>query len=140
MDVATPEKKKIHQGRNTKRWREIMGITQTEVGDFLEITQQAVSKLEDKEEIEPQTLAKISEKINIPVDVLKNKEPQEQMGYNVNNDIHDLHDQASVSGNSCSATHEINYTYFNCVFNPLEEVKALYERLLEAEREKNKTK
>ncbi len=116
MDIATPERKKIHQGRNAKRWREIMGVTQTEVGDFLEITQQAVSKLEDKEEIDDETLAKISKKINIPVEVLRNKEPQEQMGGNMTNDIHDLHDNAC--GNAVQSHTHNYYHFYNCTIIP----------------------
>jgi len=66
--------KNIHQGRNVKRFREMLGIKQEalalDLGD--EWNQKKVSMLEQKDVIEDHLLKKISGVLNIPVDAFKN--------------------------------------------------------------------
>lgn len=133
METQTPEKKKIHQGRNMKRWRQVMGVTQIDIADFLEINQQAVSRIEDKEVIDDETLEKIAKIMKMPVDTLKNIEPEEQFRA-INNTLTNNEIESNVGGNG---KQEINNTYYYCTFHPLDKVTELYERLLEVER-KNK--
>ncbi|WP_295201649.1 helix-turn-helix transcriptional regulator [uncultured Chryseobacterium sp.] len=64
----------IHQGRNVKRFREMLGIKQEalalDLGD--EWNQKKVSVLEQKDVIEDHLLKKISGVLNIPVEAFKN--------------------------------------------------------------------
>jgi len=65
---------KIHQGRNVKRFREMLGIKQEalayELGE--DWNQKKISLLEQKENIESPLLEQISEALHIPVEAFKN--------------------------------------------------------------------
>ncbi len=65
---------KIHQGRNVKRFREMLGIKQEalafDLGD--DWNQKKISLLEQKEVVEDPLLAKISEVLKIPVEAFQN--------------------------------------------------------------------
>ncbi|WP_128330109.1 helix-turn-helix domain-containing protein [Apibacter sp. HY039] len=115
-DTASP---KVHHGRNVKRLREILGIKQEVLADKLELSQQTVSKLENKEEIDEETLGKIAEALNIPVDAIKNF--SEQGVINI---------VASTFNNNSS----INQNYY-ATFNPLDKVVELYERMIQEKNE-----
>ncbi|MGN6248046.1 MAG: helix-turn-helix domain-containing protein [Ginsengibacter sp.] len=66
-------KDKIHQGRNVKRFREMMGIKQDalaiDLGD--DWNQQKVSLLEQKETIDDDLLQQISEALKVPAEAIK---------------------------------------------------------------------
>lgn len=115
---ATPSHK-IHHGRNIKRLREMFGVKQEYIALELNMTQQAVSKLEQKEVVEDDILNKVSKILNVPVDAIKNL--NEEATFNII--ANSYHDNAS----------SVNY---NCSFNPIDRVVELYERLVEAEKEK----
>lgn len=65
---------KVHEGRNVKRFREMLGIKQEalafELGE--DWTQKKISILEGKESVEAAVLARVAEVLKIPVDALKN--------------------------------------------------------------------
>lgn len=62
----------IHQGRNVKRIREILGITQEALANDLgeSWNQKKVSLLEDKEILDPENLEAVSEIFKIPVNAI----------------------------------------------------------------------
>jgi transcriptional regulator with XRE-family HTH domain len=118
--------KTIHQGRNIKRFREMLGVKQEalafELGD--EWSQKKISLLESKETIEPALLQQLSGALKIPVEAFENFD--EEQAVNVIANTFNIEKDAYI-GNS-------NPT-FN--INPLEEIKkvheekmALYERML----------
>jgi transcriptional regulator with XRE-family HTH domain len=119
---------KIHEGRNVKRLREILGIKQEVLADALGFNQQKISLLEQRENIDPAVLEEIAKALKVPVEAIKNF--NEEAAINIVGST--LHDNAGSINNNCSLT-----------FNPIdkwleaiEENKKLYERLLQAEREK----
>ena len=65
---------KIHQGRNIKRFREMLGIKQEalayELGE--EWNQKKISLLEQKEEVDTPLLEQISQVLHIPVEAFQN--------------------------------------------------------------------
>ncbi len=65
---------KVHEGRNVKRFREMLGMKQEalayELGE--EWNQKKISLLEQKESIETDLLKEISEVLHIPVEAFKN--------------------------------------------------------------------
>lgn len=65
---------KIHQGRNVKRFREMLGIKQEALAYALgeEWNQKKVSLMEQKESIETTLLRQISGALNIPVEAFQN--------------------------------------------------------------------
>ncbi|HIC8646135.1 TPA: helix-turn-helix domain-containing protein [Elizabethkingia meningoseptica] len=118
------QSKKIHQGRNVKRFREMLGIKQDALAFDLgeDWNQKKISLLEQKETIEQDILAKISEILKIPVEAIENLD--EEQAVNI---------IANTFGD-----HGIGYQRNdNPVFNPLDQVIklheekiALYERML----------
>jgi len=108
--------KTIHQGRNVKRFREMLGIKQEalalELGE--EWNQRKVSLLEQKEVIEPNLLDQVANVLKVPVEAIKNFD--EQAAVNVISSTINNHDNSSVYG--------------SYQFNPLDKVIELYERML----------
>ena len=120
--------KTIHQGRNVKRFREMLGIKQEalafELGD--DWSQKKVSLLEQKEKVDDKLLEEISKVLNIPAAAFRDFD-EEHVITNISCNFHDSPNSGSVNYN----------------FNPIEKMlelternKDLYERLLAAEKEK----
>jgi transcriptional regulator with XRE-family HTH domain len=116
---------KIHEGRNIKRFREMLGIKQEalamELGD--DWTQKKISLLEQKDSVEPLLLQQVADVLKIPAEVFKNFD--EEQAVNVISNTFTSHD-----------TSTLNAINPNCTFNPLDKVMELFERLLASEREK----
>ncbi len=118
------QNKKIHQGRNIKRFREMLGIKQEALAFDLgeDWNQKKISLLEQKEIIEDPLLQKISEVLKIPVEAFQNFDEEEAV---------------NVIANTFG-DHSIGYQKNdNPIFNPIEQVLklheekiALYERML----------
>jgi len=113
----------VHHGQNIKRLRDILGIKQERIAVGLSISQQAMSKLEQKEQIDDDLLDKISKIMNIPVEVIKNFNDEAAINIVANN-VNEFHENSSFFG-------------YKPTFNPLDRVIELYERLLQTEKEKN---
>ncbi|WP_288375179.1 helix-turn-helix transcriptional regulator [Chryseobacterium culicis] len=116
---------KIHQGRNVKRFREMLGIKQEalalDLGD--DWNQKKISLLEQKETIEDPLLQKISEVLKIPVEAFQNFDEEQAINIIASN----FHDNATgVIVN--------NYNPIDKIIQLHEEKIALYERML---KEKN---
>ena len=115
---------KIHEGRNLKRIREILGKKQDaiaiELGD--DWTQKKISLLESKEVIESEILEQVSKVLGVTPDAIKNF--NEEAAINIIGNTVNNHDNAAI----------VNY-YPS--FNPVDKVMELYERMLKSEKEKN---
>lgn len=116
--------KTIHEGRNVKRIREILGVKQDALAMELGLSQQAISSLEQKEAIDKDMLEKIAKVLEVSPDAIKS--------FNEENTL-----------NIFSNTYQDNSSLIVYNFNPIdklmesiEENKKLYERLLQTEREK----
>lgn len=107
-DTASP---KVHHGRNVKRLREILGVKQEVLADKLELSQQTVSKLENKELIDEETLRKIAEALNIPLEAIKN--------YNEEGII-------SIIANTYQDESVSYAVHYKCIINPIEKIVELY--------------
>jgi transcriptional regulator with XRE-family HTH domain len=113
---------KVHEGRNVKRFREMLGIKQEalayELGNGW--NQKKISLLEKKETIELPLLEQISGTLKIPVEAFQNFNEEQAM--NIINTFHDFKDNATA----------LNY---QCSFNPIEKMVELYERMLQQQKE-----
>jgi transcriptional regulator with XRE-family HTH domain len=114
----------VHEGRNVKRIREILGIKQDALAMDLGISQQAISALEQKEALDRDMLEKIAEVLKVPVDAIKNFDEQAAIVY-----FNTFNDNSFSNSNGTFNAHQ-------CTFNPFEKVVELYEALLKSEREK----
>ena len=106
METGTNEK--IHQGRNVKRFREMLGIKQeafaTELGE--DWNQKKVSLLEQKETIEPDLLEQVAKVLKVPVEAIKNFDEEAA--------IHNI--QNNYDSSVINAGPSINY---KCTFSPM---------------------
>jgi transcriptional regulator with XRE-family HTH domain len=121
------EIKPKHIGRNISRIRELRDMKQEALAQAIGTNQQAISIIEGSESIDEEKLKKIAEALGVTPEVIKNF--SEDAVFNIiGNTYND--DSSSIKN-------------YNCTFNPLdklleafEENKKLYERLVEAEKEK----
>lgn len=118
--------KTIHQGRNIKRFREMLGIKQDVLAIDLGLSQQAISALEQKEALDADMLEKIAGILKVPAEAIK---------------VFDEEAAINVIGNTVSDNSAV-FNYYP-TFNPLEKyieqvqkTEKLYEDLLRVEREK----
>jgi len=124
MATETMEKpNKRHVGRNLQRVRIYFGIKQDALAKDLDMSQQAISKIEQQEEIEPGLLKKISEVIGVSPEMIENFDAERAI-YNINNYNYP---EATITEGSTAIVQQIN---------PVEKIVELYERLLKSEREK----
>ncbi|WP_291912709.1 helix-turn-helix transcriptional regulator [Chitinophaga sp. CB10] len=119
--INTDMPKKIHEGRNVKRFREMLGIKQealaAELGE--DWTQSKISLLEAKETIEPAILDRVAKVLKVPVEAIKNFD-EETAIVNIQNNY-----------DGSTLNHSANYQYnYQPTFNPVDKVVELYERLL----------
>lgn len=124
--MATHEmNEKIHQGRNVKRFREMLGIKQEalayELGD--DWNQQKISLLEQKETIDEDLLNQVSKVLKVPMEAIKNFDEESALSNIQNN----------YNGSVIHAGPTINY---HCTFNPMDKIVELYEALVKSEKEK----
>jgi transcriptional regulator with XRE-family HTH domain len=113
----------IHQGRNVKRFREMLGIKQealaVELGD--DWNQRKISILEQKEVIGEELLTRVSKALKIPGEAIKNFDEE-----NAVNIISNTFNEGSV----------LNGVNYYPPFNPIEKIIELYDALVKSEREK----
>ena len=127
------QEKTIHEGRNVKRLREMLGIKQETLADELGLSQQTVSALEQKEALDKDMLEKIARILKMPVEAIKNFD-NETAVYNIQNNYEGSNTSASHVGpnNNC-----ININYEGKWIEAMDKIEKLFERLLQVEKEKN---
>ncbi|NCU05224.1 MAG: helix-turn-helix domain-containing protein [Chitinophagaceae bacterium] len=109
----------LHKGRKIERVRKLRGWTQAELGEKLHITKQAVSKLEQSENVSDEKLKEIAEALGVTFEGLKEFN-EERVLYNTNN----FYENCGVTATNLSANIET-------VNNPLKETIEMFERQLE---------
>lgn len=119
-------------GPKISRVRELRGMKQEALAIELGMSQQAVSAMEKKDTIESELLAQVAEILGVTPEAIENFDED-----NVINYFNNFNDSSAGSFSNAGTFNS------NCTFNPLdklveayEENKKLYERLLEAEKEK----
>ncbi|TCN58915.1 XRE family transcriptional regulator [Flavobacterium circumlabens] len=116
---------KIHQGRNIKRFREMLGIKQEALAYDLgeEWNQKKISMLEQKDVIEHGLLKQISNSLRIPVEAFQNFDEEQAV-----NIISNTFDNGAFLNTGHSAT--FNTNPIDKLIQLHEEKIALYERML----------
>jgi transcriptional regulator with XRE-family HTH domain len=111
-----------HIGRNISRIRELKDMKQEALAQALGTNQQAISAIENSETVDEQKLIEIAKALEVSVEAIKNF--SEEAVLNIIGNTY--HDNGIVNAG-------LNY---NCTFNPLDKVVELYERLVQAEKDK----
>ena len=116
--------KNNHIGRKIGRIRELRGMKQESLAEVLGISQQAVSNIENSEKVDDVKLDEIAKALGVTKEGIQ--QFNEESIFNYFNSFHD---------SSAFNTH--------CTFNPLDKLmeaheqnRKLYERLLQAEKDK----
>jgi transcriptional regulator with XRE-family HTH domain len=74
----------LHIGRKIEHVRKLRGMTQTELGDALGITKQAVSKMEQAEKIENEKIRQVANALGVTEEGLKKFNEQSVLNYTYN--------------------------------------------------------
>lgn len=115
-----------HLGYNVKRLREILGVKQEDLAERMNLTQQSVSKLENRENIHNEMLERIAGAMNIPPDVIRNY-----------SDEGTLHIVSNIFSDNATANNFLHIDIpIERIIELYEQNVALYERMLQAEKEK----
>ncbi|MEX2568941.1 MAG: helix-turn-helix transcriptional regulator [Cyclobacteriaceae bacterium] len=116
--------KRIHQGRNIKRFREMLGIKQEALAHELgaDWSQKKISLLEQKETVEEAILAQVSEILKIPVEAIQNFDEEQAVNI-ISSTFHNT--QGIVNYNPTFQNNPIDK-----LIQLHEEKIALYERML----------
>ncbi|WP_203293896.1 helix-turn-helix domain-containing protein [Luteirhabdus pelagi] len=115
-----------HIGRKISRIRELRGMKQETLAEELGISQQGVSQLENSETVEDEKLEQVAKALGVTKEAIENFSDE-----NVVNYFNSFYDNSSPKGNSFNQG-------WNATFNPLDKVVELYERLVDAEKDKVK--
>lgn len=131
------EKKRVHQGRNMRLARIWKNMTQETLADKLNLYQTDISALEQKETIDDAMLERIAREMNIPKDFLTDFDLDTTMqSYNINND--DSYEMTQTNSDSSSGNDVVQQKIVGTeenIYNPLDKVTELYERLLKEKEE-----
>jgi len=119
MSTATKPK---HIGRNISRIRELRGMKQEALAIAIGMSQQTISNIEGSETIDDEKLNVIAEALGVSADAIKNFSDEAVL---------------NVIGNTYTNNDIVNAGLnYNCTFNPLDKIVELYERLVQAEKDK----
>ncbi|MDN3673522.1 helix-turn-helix transcriptional regulator [Flavobacterium branchiarum] len=113
-----------HIGRKISRIRELKDMKQEALAQAMGINQQAVSIMENSATIDEDKLIEVAKALGVSVEAIKNF--SEEAVFNIIGNTVNNHDNASL-----------NSTFqYQPTFNPLDKVVELYERLVQAEKDK----
>lgn len=134
------ETKTPHIGRQIRRMRELCGMKQDALADALGVSQQTVSHMENNEYLEDRKLKEVAKALGVTKEAIENFSEEAVMNFF----------NTTFNDNSSGQNGPYGTTNIQCDFNPLdklieifeenkklhEENKNLFERLLQAEKDK----
>ncbi len=122
MDTTS---KPRHIGRNISRIRELRGMKQEALAIAIGVSQQTISNIESSETIDDDKLQLIAKELGITAEAIKNF--SEDAVLNIINNTFNTNDNGIAI---------LKTENFQPTFNPLDKVVELYERLVQAEKDK----
>jgi len=126
----------IHQGRNVRFFRNAKNMKQEDFAERIGVKQPVVTKIERQSVIDERTLLKCAEVLGVSVDTIKEFEPEKMFDsftYHIDK-IQNSHGANFSLKDGTNTNH--NYPIEKIMELNLKNAE-LYERLLQAEREKN---
>lgn len=132
MNSTENNKKSVHHGKNVKLFRETRGIKQEEIAMELKITQQAVSQLEKRQELDDDTIAVYAKVVGIDEYFIRNMVDESLLeGSNY------FYDQSSQNRDYSNQTQNLTFNPLDKLVEVYSEKDKLYERIVELEKEKS---
>ncbi|MNT73604.1 helix-turn-helix protein [compost metagenome] len=96
-------------------------MKQEALANAIGVSQQSVSNIEGSETVDEEKLQAIAEVLGVTAEAIKNFSEEAVL---------------NIIGNTYNDSSVVNGNAYNCNFNPLDKVVELYERLVQAEKEK----
>ncbi|TRX49869.1 helix-turn-helix transcriptional regulator [Fulvivirga sp. M361] len=122
--TTTPRPK--HMGRKVRHMRELLNLTQDDLAEKIDMSQQTVSNIESSEKVDDEQLEKVAKAMGVTADAIKN-----------------LDDSATVYNIVTTNNGAVGLQNYNCTFNPLDKLmetieknEKLYRELLKEKDEK----
>ena|SRR6218665_1128310 len=112
-----------HIGRNISRIRELRDMKQEALAQALGTNQQAISAMENSETIDEEKLTAVAKALGVTAEGIKNYSDENILS--IINNTFNSHDSSTL-----------NAVNFQPTFNPLDKIVELYERLVQAEKDK----
>lgn len=131
--------KKIHHGRNIARFRQMLGLKQDALASIMgdDWTQIKVSRLEAKEEIEPEILNEVAKALKIPAEAIKNFDEEAAIvNIMTNYGEHTGAGSGSFIGSSNSGTYNYAFNPIDKLIEAMDEIKKLSAALLKEKDDK----
>ena len=119
-----------HIGKKISRIRELRGMKQEALAIELGISQQSVSNLEQSESIEKEKLEQVAKALGVSSEAIENYSDEEVFN-NIQNNYN-----GSVINAGPAVNHLCNFHPLDKLIEAFQEKEKLYERLLQAEKEK----
>jgi transcriptional regulator with XRE-family HTH domain len=128
--MTTTTTKPNHIGRKIARIRELRGMKQETLAEELGISQQSVSSIEKSETLEEEKLESVAKILGVTKEGIENFSEESIFNY-----FNNFSDQ-SVNQGPIGAHNTCNFNPLDKLVESYEENKKLYERLVQAEKEK----
>ncbi|TBX69618.1 XRE family transcriptional regulator [Flavobacterium silvisoli] len=118
METTT---KPRHIGRNISRIRELREMKQEALAQAIGVSQQTISTIENSETVEDERLQQIAKALGVSAEAIKNFSEESVINY-----FNSFYDNSGSQG-------QFGPVYN---FNPIEKIIELYDKLVQAEKEK----
>jgi transcriptional regulator with XRE-family HTH domain len=113
-----------HIGRNICRIRELRDMKQEALAFAMGVSQQTISLLENSETVDEEKLQEVAKALGVTPEAIKGFSEE-----NVINYFNSFYDNSFTNSQGTFSANQ-------CTFNPLDKVVELYERLVQAEKDK----
>ncbi|ABQ04188.1 helix-turn-helix domain-containing protein [Flavobacterium johnsoniae] len=110
-----------HIGRKISRIRELRDMKQEALAYALGMSQQSISIIENSETVDEEKLKAIAEVLGVSAEGIKNFSEEAVL---------------NIIGNTYHDSNVVNGNAYSCNFNPLDKMVELFERLVQAEKDK----
>jgi len=135
MDISKNSKARVHHGRNVRFFRNVRDMKQEDFAEKIGVTQPVVTKIEKQSIIEEALLEKCADTLGISVEMIKKFDPEEMINIYTNHidKTGNTNDVFLISKEGSPST---NYFPIKEIMELNQKNNELYERLLQAEKEK----
>lgn len=120
----------VHHGHNIRHTRKRKGIKQELLATIVNLSQQTVSRYESMPVIDDEMLTRFAAALEVPMESLKYREEGIPSISFENNQFENNDKATGIASIGSGGDNSTNH------FNPVEKIVELYERLLQAEKEK----
>ncbi|WP_233756656.1 helix-turn-helix transcriptional regulator [Algoriphagus sp. AGSA1] len=125
MSEVKKDRGQIHVGNNVQRFREMLGIKQYSLAESCNWSQQQMSKLENSETIEDETLEIIAKELGVTSEFIKNFDPDKAV--------------CNIQSNITYNDHAVNSSQHNrphIEHHPVDQMVKLLEKYLQDDQKK----